>query len=296
MLMFPAISLAAAVAIIGLSALPNVPEHLACSGLDARLSASRFKEFVIERMYSVSSIMYKLIHGKYPDTFYDKLVQKVWWSSSSPSNHENVRQFIAHFTNKTYTEEERPTVDILERAAPIARTYKEIGFQTDEPWRDFRGTGFLGLQMLRLLSQDQTLFHKLLAESKSASDYSGACYPLALASIRVTMNMTTVFEEHPILAVQLEGYPYTTFHGLSLVHKELMQQFHELWKREVEANNVKTILDVEHVFSLFEKSQAKRVQLILESRAADLLVLSTQAMSKPAFNSDIATLNEEILL
>lgn len=246
------------------------PAPLARLGFRARVRRWRVAESLLARLYRLTSGVHTLVFGRPPASRYDRLMQFAW------RPHDDAvaafRQYIdARLgTPVTLAAEETRFAAIRDRAGVAAATYQTVGFQGGDPSTDIRGSGLLGLDLLHALSARRDVYTRLLAESRTDSDFSQPCYPLALAAIRVARTLAVELLAHDVVLFELQSAAFDDdLARLSFVHVALLQQFHALWAQEVAAGRVRSIMDVEAVFAEFERGFAEKVHAVVANHKPD---------------------------
>ncbi|OON20498.1 protein, SNF2 family [Opisthorchis viverrini] len=155
---------------------------------------------------------------------------------------------------------------VEQNADPASRRWSLIGFQTDNPYTDFRGMGILSLKNMVYFSSHHT---KLARSLLSASNHPQHWYPFAILAINVT-EMLYVFLEKGQLKNQfyntadqcsLDDFyklfcKFSTMAALKLKTSFTFHSFHEYW--------MKTVRDV--MFFNFHREQFRsRLESRLQS-------------------------------
>lgn len=169
-----------------------------------------------------------------------------------------VRKLISKVTDLTQTEvTANHDFEHLKRVVE-AESFHDLGFQTEEPFRDFRGAGEFGLRMFELFCADegatQIIIESGSTESLRRSQALEPWYPLALVSIRVSMQTSKLLAREPVLALLLNQLITDDEwqHVLGRLHVQLLTEFHAEWVRARKNGEVKQYFDTEKVLDKFD--------------------------------------------
>lgn len=111
----------------------------------------------------------------------------------------------------------------------------DIGFQSEDPTRDFRGAGILGCLNIEWFAEHQTLRARQLLRESNVPDRQGPSFPFAATSINVTVWLVA-FLETGYLDVFFYNNPMPATDIFHIIYAFVFLEFSRFWKVSRPAN------------------------------------------------------------